>query len=77
MSAKLIQPEMKPISSPAIQSIGYDKDHEILYVQFHESGLYRYHNVSPKVYDELMSDRHHTRYYDENIRAKYKGEKMD
>ncbi len=77
MPTKLIQPEMKPVSSPAIQSIGYDKDREILYVQFHESGLYRYHKVTPEVYKELMSDRHHARYYDEHIKAKYKGEKMD
>ncbi|WNY23140.1 hypothetical protein MmiHf6_04430 [Methanimicrococcus hongohii] len=77
MSAKLIQPEMKPVSSPAIKSIGYDKEHEILYVEFHESGLYRYHDVPPKVYDALMSDRHHARYYDEHIKTKYRGEKLD
>lgn len=68
---------MKHVRSPALDSIGYDKEKKELYVRFTESGLYKYKNVPEKIYDELMAHRHHGAYYDEEIKNKFPGEKIE
>ena len=46
--------KLKKIESSAIQAIGYNPDSQKLYILFHESGVYRYNNVPPTLFEELQ-----------------------
>lgn len=48
-------PEMSPIESSTIASVGYDPEQSELYVQFHKTGMYVYHGVSPETHRALMT----------------------
>lgn len=66
--------EMKPVVSSNISSIGYD--YGTLHVKFHSGGLYRYVNVPPNIYHNLMSASSHGTYYNEYIKGKYSESKL-
>lgn len=60
-----------PIGSTAIASIGYSKRRHILEIEFVNGAVYRYLDITPDVYRELMIADSKTRYYDFNIRGNY------
>jgi hypothetical protein len=60
------------VQSTAIASIGYSKRLHALEIEFRNGAIYRYLNVDPGIYHELMSAPSKARFYDEKIRRKYR-----
>jgi hypothetical protein len=59
------------VRSSAIASIGYSKRRHILEIQFVNGAVYRYLEVAPSVYRELMFADSKARYYDNHIKGNY------
>jgi len=60
------------IESTAITSVGYSKRRHILEIQFANGAVYRYLEVAPSVYRDLIATDSKTRYYDANIKGNYR-----
>jgi hypothetical protein len=60
------------IESTAIISVGYSKRRHILEIQFANGAVYRYLEVAPSVYRDLIATESKTRYYDANIKGNYR-----
>src|SRR5438552_3175835 len=60
------------VESTAIAAIGYSKRRHILEIEFVNGAIYRYFDVPPAVYRELMSSESKARFYDSNIRKHYR-----
>lgn len=58
--------------SKAIAAIGYSKRLHILEIQFANGAIYRYPEVPPSVYRELMASDSKGHYYDINIKGNYR-----
>jgi len=52
--------------------VGYSKRQHILEIEFVNGAIYRYFDVPPAVYRELMSSESKARFYDSNIRRRYR-----
>jgi membrane peptidoglycan carboxypeptidase len=76
--AKLIKGGRKTVDSSSIVSIGYDEDQKILEVELprrekeKQRRIYQYLNVPPKVHKAFMAAESKGRYYDENVKTRYK-----
>jgi hypothetical protein len=62
----------QPVHSTAIAKIGYSKRRRILEIEFVNGAIYRYLDVAPSVYRDLMSAESKARFYDFNIRSHYR-----
>jgi hypothetical protein len=62
----------QPIASTGIAKIGYSKRRHILEIEFVNGTAYRYLDVSPSVYRDLLSAESKARFYDFNIKGKYR-----
>jgi KTSC domain-containing protein len=60
------------VQSTAIASVGYSKRLHALEIEFRNGAIYRYFNVEPVIYHRLMIAPSKARFYDENIRRKYR-----
>lgn len=66
-------PDMRPVSSSNIASIGYDEATSDLYVTFTNSGrTYKYENVPPGEFSMLERAGSVGSYFAENIKGQYK-----
>jgi hypothetical protein len=61
-----------PVGSKALAAIGYSKRLRALEIEFRNGATYRYLEISPSVYEALMRAPSKARFYDENIRRKYR-----
>lgn len=61
----------QPVDSTAIAKIGYSKRRHILEIEFVNGAVYRYLDVPPAVYRDLMSAESKARFYDSSIRRHY------
>ena len=59
------------VTSNAIASIGYSKRRHVLEVEFVNGAIYRYLEVPPSVYRDLINAESKARYYDANIKGNY------
>ena len=59
------------VDSTAIAKVGYSKRRHILEIEFVNGAIYRYLDVLPSVYRNLMSADSKARFYDANIRRHY------
>jgi hypothetical protein len=59
------------VASKVIASIGYSKRLHILEIEFVNGAVYRYLEVAPSVYRDLMTADSKARYYDTNIKGNY------
>ena len=62
----------EPVQSTALASVGYSKRLHALEIEFKNGAIYRYLNVDPAIYHDLMIAPSKARFYDENIRRKYR-----
>jgi hypothetical protein len=62
----------EPVQSTAIASIGYSKRLRALEIEFRNGAIYRYLDVAPMTYQKLRIAPSKARFYDENIRRKYR-----
>jgi hypothetical protein len=60
------------VDSSAIAKVGYSKRHHVLEIEFVNGAVYRYLDVSLSVYRDLISAESKARYYDFNIKGKYR-----
>jgi hypothetical protein len=68
--------ERKPVNSSNLASVGYDPVTTILEVEFKNSNVYRYFDVSSTVYRELMSAPSIGQFFNKYIRNKYRFEEI-
>ena len=64
--------QREAVQSTALASIGYSKRLRALEIEFRNGAIYRYLNVAPAIYHNLMLAPSKARFYDENIRRKYR-----
>ena len=62
----------EPVQSSAIAKVGYSTRRHILEIEFANGAVYRYLDVPSSVYRDLMSAESKARYYDFNIKGKYR-----
>jgi hypothetical protein len=62
----------EPVESTAIASVGYSKRLHALEIEFRNGAIYRYLEVEPSVHRDLMNAKSKARFYDDNIRKKYR-----
>ena|SRR2546423_4356269 len=61
-----------PVESSALAAVGYSPRLRAIEIEFRNGAIYRYLGVTPDVYEALLSARSKARFYDENIRHKYR-----
>ena len=62
----------QPVQSTAIAKVGYSKRRRILEIEFVNGAIYRYLDVPPTVYRDLMSAESKARFYDFKIKGHYR-----
>lgn len=60
------------VESSGIARVGYSKRKHVLEIEFANGAVYRYLNVPPSVYRDLIAAESKTRYYDQSIRRNYR-----
>jgi hypothetical protein len=60
------------VQSTALASVGYSKRLRALEIEFRNGAIYRYLKVAPAIYHDLMNAPSKARFYDENIRRKFR-----
>ena len=61
-----------PVDSTALAAVGYSRSLRALEIEFRNGAIYRYLEVEPSIYRDLMKAASKARYYDQNIRRKYR-----
>jgi hypothetical protein len=61
-----------PVESSGLARIGYSRKLRALEVEFRHGRIYRYEEVPPTVYRDLLTAESKTRFYNNNIRGKYR-----
>jgi len=60
------------VQSHVIAEMGYSKRRHLLEIEFANGAIYRYVDVPPSVYRDLISAESKARYYDANIKRNYR-----
>jgi hypothetical protein len=60
------------VRSSALATIGYSKRRHILEIEFVNGAVYRYLDVPPSVYRDLIAAESKARFYDWNIKRTYR-----
>ena len=60
------------VQSSGLAKVGYSKHLHLLEIEFVNGAVYRYLNVPPDVYRNLLGAKSKARFYDQNIRGKYR-----
>jgi len=69
-------PEMTPVSSSNIDSIGYDEQNQEVYVRFLNGSLYVYKGVPEYEHQNLMEAPSHGSYLHKNLKNVYPCERI-
>jgi hypothetical protein len=64
--------QRQPVQSSGLAAVGYSKRLHVLEIEFTNGAVYRYAEVPPSVHRLLMSAESKARFYDENVRGKYR-----
>jgi hypothetical protein len=62
----------EPVASSGIATVGYSKRLRALEIEFWNGGIYRYLDVPPSLYRDLLAAESKARFYNQNIRHKFK-----
>ncbi|MDN7024859.1 KTSC domain-containing protein [Methanoculleus sp. FWC-SCC1] len=68
--------QRETIESAGFASVGYDRETEILRIEFAGGGVYEYVGVPPEVYEGLLSAESPGWFFREFIRERYPSEKI-
>jgi hypothetical protein len=60
------------VQSTALASVGYSRRLRALEIEFRNGAIYRYLNVAPVIFHDLMIAPSKARFYDEKIRRRYR-----
>lgn len=66
-------PEMKPVESSMIESVGYDDANKYLFVRFHNGVLWLYYDADPQTHENLMKANSIGKYFTMLIKRVYRG----
>ena len=61
----------QPVHSHALAAVGYSKRLHALEVEFISGAVYRYSNVPPQIYRDLLSAASKAQFYDTNVRGHF------
>lgn len=61
-----------PVESRALAAVGYSKRLRALEIEFRNGAVYRYLDVPRSVHESLMNAPSKARFYNENIRRRYR-----
>ena len=61
-----------PVASSNIASVGYDKETQLLEIEFHHGAIYQYFDVPEELFEELMSSSAIGNYFLNEIKSKFK-----
>ncbi|MEY2572572.1 MAG: hypothetical protein QOJ87_785 [Verrucomicrobiota bacterium] len=61
-----------PVDSTALATVGYSRRLRALEIEFRNGAVYRYVEVGPDVYAALINAPSKARFYDDNIRHRYR-----
>jgi hypothetical protein len=61
-----------PVASSALATVGYSQRRRALEIEFRNGAIYRYLEVPPAVYHALLDAPSKARFYDQNIRHRYR-----
>jgi KTSC domain len=64
--------QRQSVQSSGLAAVGYSKRRHILEIEFTNGAVYRYVEVPPSVHRLLMLAESKARFYDENVRGKYR-----
>ena len=64
------------VNSSSIASIGYDEAVSLLEIEFKKGTVYQYANVPKSLFDALMKATSKGRFFDQNIREKFRTTKV-
>jgi KTSC domain len=64
------------VDSSAIAKVGYSKRRHVLEIEFVNGAIYRYLDVPSSVYRDLISAESKARFYDFNIKGKYRSARV-
>jgi hypothetical protein len=69
--------QRQPVKSSQIRSVGYDSAAQVLEIEFHSGGVYRYFGVPSEVHTALLRARSRGRYFEAHIKGAYLCEMQD
>jgi KTSC domain len=61
----------QPVHSHALAAVGYSKRLRALEVEFVNGAIYRYSNVPPEIYRDLLGAPSKAQFYDINVRGHF------
>jgi hypothetical protein len=61
----------QPVHSHALAAVGYSKRLRALEVEFVNGAIYRYSNVPPDIYRDLLGAPSKAQFYDANVRGHF------
>jgi|SRR5215470_5325983 len=61
----------QPVHSQALAAVGYSKRLRALEVEFVNGAVYRYSNVPPEIYRDLLGAPSKAQFYDANVRGHF------
>jgi len=61
-----------PVESTALATVGYSKKLRALEIEFRNGAIYRYLDVQRATYEALLQAPSKARFYDQNIRHRYR-----
>ena len=61
----------QPVHSHPLAAVGYSKRLHALEVEFVNGAIYRYSNVPPEIYRDLLGAPSKAQFYDENVRGHF------
>jgi hypothetical protein len=61
----------QPVHSHALAAVGYSRRLRALEVEFISGAIYRYSNVPPQVYHDLLRAASKAQFYDTNVRGHF------
>ena len=66
-----------PVQSTTLASVGYGMDRSLLEVRFQDGGLYRFQDVPPHYFEELLAARSKGAYFNTHIRKHFDYQRVD
>jgi hypothetical protein len=59
------------IASSTLATVGYDRAHQVLWLEFRNRAVYRYFGVPARVHQDLMAADSKGSYFNRNIRGRF------
>ena len=69
-------PEMQPVTSSSIASVGYEPTEEAVYIEFNSGATYRYLGVEESEFHSLVAASSVGSFFNENFKNVYQFEKV-